>query len=343
VTAPYQAFYRGRRVLITGGLGFIGSNLARQLVELGADVLLIDSLIPDYGGNLFNIDGIEDAVRVNIADVRQQSSMNYLVRDREVIFNLAGQVSHVDSMADPYTDLEINCRSQLFILEACRNNNPRTKVVFAGTRQVYGKPDRLPVDETHLVRPVDVNGINKAAGEYYHLLYSHVFGIRACSLRLTNVYGPRQLIKHSRQGFIGWFIRLAVEDREIQIFGDGSQLRDFVYVDDAAEAFLRAGASEACNGEVFNIGGTEPISHRDLVALLLDVAGAGRVRYVEWPREKKIIDIGSFYADSSKFRAATGWEPRISLREGFARTIAYYRQHLARYLDEPEQTSVEAV
>jgi UDP-glucose 4-epimerase len=343
VTAPYQAFYRGRRVLITGGLGFIGSNLARQLVELGADVLLIDSLIPDYGGNLFNIDGIEDAVRVNIADVRQQSSMNYLVRDREVIFNLAGQVSHVDSMADPYTDLEINCRSQLFILEACRNNNPRTKVVFAGTRQVYGKPDRLPVDETHLVRPVDVNGINKAAGEYYHLLYSHVFGIRACSLRLTNVYGPRQLIKHSRQGFIGWFIRLAVEDREIQIFGDGSQLRDFVYVDDAAEAFLRAGASEACNGEVFNIGGTEPISHRDLVALLLDVAGAGRVRYVEWPREKKIIDIGSFYADSSKFRAATGWEPRISLREGFARTIAYYRQPLARYLDEPEQTSVEAV
>ena len=181
--------------------------------------------------------------------------MNYLVRDRDVIFNLAGQVSHIDSMRDPYTDLEINCRSQLTMLEACRNHNPGVKVVFAGTRQVYGRPDSLPVDETHLVRPTDVNGINKAAGEYYHLVYNNVFGVRACSLRLTNVYGPRQLIKHNRQGFIGWFIRLAIEDRTIQIYGDGSQLRDFVYVDDAADAFLRAGADDACNGEVFNVGG----------------------------------------------------------------------------------------
>ena len=205
----YRAFYRGRRVMITGGLGFIGSNLARQLVALGADVLLVDSLIPDYGGNLFNIDGIEDRVRVNVADVRQQSTMNYLVREQDVIFNLAGQVSHIDSMQDPYTDLEINCRSQLSMLEACRRNNPAVKVVFAGTRQVYGRPDSLPVTEQHLVRPTDVNGINKAAGEYYHLVYNNVFGVRACSLRLTNVYGPRQLIKHNRQGFIGWFIRLA--------------------------------------------------------------------------------------------------------------------------------------
>ena len=174
--------------------------------------------------------------------------MNYLVRDREVIFNLAGQVSHIDSMRDPYTDLEINCRSQLTLLEACRHHNPAAKVVFAGTRQVYGKPDRLPVDETHLVRPTDVNGINKVAGEYYHLVYNNVFGVRACSLRLTNIYGPRQLIRHNRQGFIGWFIRLAVEDKEIQIFGDGLQLRDFVYVDDAADAFLRAGATDAVNG-----------------------------------------------------------------------------------------------
>ena len=207
----YRDFYRGRRVMITGGLGFIGSNLARRLVDLGADVLLVDSLIPDYGGNLFNIDGIADRVRVNVADIRQQSTMNYLVRDREVIFNLAGQVSHIDSMRDPYTDLEINCRSQLTLLEACRNHNPAVKVVFAGTRQVYGRPDSLPVTETHLVRPTDVNGINKAAGEYYHLVYNNVFGVRACSLRLTNVYGPRQLIKHNRQGFIGWFIRLAIE------------------------------------------------------------------------------------------------------------------------------------
>ena len=333
----YEEFYRNRPVMITGGVGFIGSNLARRLVDLGANVLLVDSLIPGYGGNLFNIADIKDRLRLNVADVRQESTMNYLVRHVDVIFNLAGQVSHIDSMRDPYTDLEINCRSQLCLLEACRRNNPKAKVVYAGTRQVYGKPDTLPVTEQHLVRPTDINGINKVAGEYYHLVYNNVFGVRGCSLRLTNIYGPRQLVKHNRQGFIGWFIRLAVEDREIQIYGDGSQLRDFVFVDDAADAFLRAGASDACNGEVFNVGGLEPVSHRDLVELLLEVAGTGRVRYVEWPEDKKAIDIGSFYADSSRFRAATGWTPRVGLREGLARTVAYYREHLPQYL-EPEVT-----
>jgi UDP-glucose 4-epimerase len=330
---PYRDFYRDRKVMITGGLGFIGSNLARQLVGLGANVLLVDSLIPDYGGNLFNIDGIEGAVRVNVADIRQQSTMNFLVRDRAVIFNLAGQVSHIDSMRDPYTDLEINCRSQLTVLEACRNFNPGVKVVFAGTRQVYGRPDSLPVSENHLVRPTDVNGINKASGEYYHLVYNNVFGIRACSLRLTNVYGPRQLIKHNRQGFIGWFIRLAVEGRDIEIYGDGSQLRDFVYVDDAADAFLQAGAADACNGEVFNVGGSEPVSHRALTTLLIEVAGAGRARYIDWPPDKKAIDIGSFYADSSKFTRVTGWAPAIDLRDGLQRTVDFYRQHYDRYVD----------
>ena len=331
----FREFYRGRKVLITGGLGFIGSNLARQLVVLGAEVLLVDSLIPDYGGNLFNIDGVADRLRVNIADVRQQSTMNYLVQDREVIFNLAGQVSHIDSMRDPYGDLEINCRGQLTILEGCRNHNPNVKVVFASTRQVYGRPDSLPVNESHLVRPTDVNGINKAAGEYYHLVYNNVFGVRACSLRLTNVYGPRQLIKHNRQGFIGWFIRLAVENRVIQIYGDGSQLRDFVYVDDAVDAFLRAGADDACNGEVFNVGGDVPHSHRELTALLVEIAGSGRVEYVEWPADKKAIDIGSFYTDSSKFKSFTGWAPTVSLRDGFQRTLAFYRQYYRRYIDAP--------
>ena len=332
----YLEFYKGRRVMITGGLGFIGSNLARRLVELGADVLLVDSLIPDYGGNRFNIEGITEQVTVNVADVRQQSTMNYLVQDRAVIFNLAGQVSHIDSMRDPYTDLDINCRSQLTILEACRYHNPGVKVVFAGTRQVYGRPDSLPVDERHLVRPTDVNGINKAAGEYYHLLYNNVFGVRACSLRLTNVYGPRQLIKHNRQGFIAWFIRLALEDRTISIYGDGSQQRDFVYVDDAADAFLRAGASDACNGEVFNVGGAAPVSHRDLVRQLVSLAESGRVEFVDWPPEKKAIDIGSFYADSTKFKNATGWMPTVSLADGLATTLDYYRRHFARYV-EPEQ------
>jgi len=335
VTEAYREWYRGRRVMITGGLGFIGSNLARALVALDADVLLVDSLIPDYGGNLHNIAGIESRLRVNVADVRQQSSMNYLVRDREVIFNLAGQVSHIDSMRDPETDLEINCRGQLTMLEACRRHNTGAKVVYAGTRQVYGKPERLPVDEGHLVRPTDINGVNKAAGEYYHLVYNNVFGVRACSLRLTNVYGPRQLIRHNRQGFIGWFIRLAVEGKEIQIYGDGSQLRDFVYVDDVVDAFLRAGSTDTVNGDAFNVGGSEPISHRGLVQILIDVAGAGSVRFVDWPPDKKAIDIGSFYSNSEKFRATVGWHPQVSLKDGLRQTVEFYRANLPHYVEEP--------
>jgi UDP-glucose 4-epimerase len=331
----HLTFYRGRRVMITGGLGFIGSNLARELVSLGATVLIVDALHPDYGGNLFNISDVADRVRVNIADVRMQSTIAVLAKGQDVIFNLAGQVSHIDSMRDPYTDLEINCRAQLSILEACRANNPSVRIVYAGTRQVYGRPDYLPVDEKHLVRPADINGVNKAAGEYYHLLYNNVFDVRACSLRLTNVYGPRQLIKHNRQGFIGWFIRLALEDDEIQVFGDGLQMRDFVYVDDAADAFLRAGASNACDGDVFNVGGDEAITHKDLVALLLETAGTGRVRFVEWPPEKKRIDIGSFYTDSTKFQQATGWRPQVPLKEGLRRTILFYREHMHHYVDAP--------
>jgi UDP-glucose 4-epimerase len=326
--------------MITGGLGFIGSNLAHRLAALGARILIVDSLIPEYGGNLFNISGIEDKLRVNIADVRQQSTMNYLVRDHDVIFNLAGQVSHIDSMQDPYTDLEINCRSQLSILEACRRYNPAVKVVFAGTRQVYGRPDSLPVSEKHLVRPTDVNGINKAAGEYYHLVYNNVFGVRACSLRLTNVFGPRQLLKHNRQGFVGWFVRQVIENREIQLYGDRRQIRDFVYVEDAADAFLRAGASDVSNGQVFNVGGVETIAHRDLVEMLIEIAGAGRYRFVDWPPEKKAIDIGDFTTDSSLIARTLGWRATTTLRDGFTRTIRFYREHLAHYVPLASQIGV---
>jgi UDP-glucose 4-epimerase len=335
VSDAYRQWYRGRRVMITGGLGFIGSNLAHALVNLGAEVVLVDSLHPDYGANRFNISGLEAQVDVIEGDVRESALVADLVQGREVIFNLAGQVSHIDSMRDPQADLEINCRAQLTLLESCRQRNAAAKVVYAGTRQVYGKPTRLPVDESHVVRPTDVNGVNKAAGEYYHLVYHSAFGIRACSLRLTNVYGPRQLIRHNRQGFIGWFIRQAVEGSEIQIYGDGSQLRDFVYVDDAVDAFLRAGSSDDVNGDVFNVGGEKPISHRDLVQLLIATAGSGSVRHVDWPQEKKSIDIGSFYSDSSKFRTAVGWQPRVSLDEGLRRTIDFYREHLEHYLKEP--------
>ena len=326
-------FYRGRRVMITGGLGFIGSNLAIQLVDLGADVLLVDSLIPDSGGNLANIAAVKDRLRVNVADIRQASTMNYLVRGQDVIFNLAGQVSHIDSMRDPHTDLEVNCRAQLTLLEACRHHNPGVKVVFAGTRQVYGRPDALPVTEQHLVRPTDVNGINKVAGEYYHLVYNNVFGVRACSLRLTNVYGPRQLIDHNRQGFIGWFIRLAIDRREIQIFGDGSQIRDFVYVDDAAEAFLRAGATDAVNGEVFNVGGNEHWTHADLVALLVSLS-RGRVvplRRVaareEGDRHRQLLRRLLEVPD----RPPAG-RPTVRLRDGLERTMAFYRAHYDDYV-----------
>jgi UDP-glucose 4-epimerase len=333
VNGAYRQYYRGRRVLVTGGLGFIGSNLTRELVALGADVLVVDALLRDAGGNLFNIADVRDQVTVNISDVRNEAITNVLVADREVIFNLAGQVSHIDSMRDPYTDLEINCRAQLSMLESCRKFNPGVRVVYAGTRQVYGKPDRLPVDERHLVRPLDVNGVNKAAGEYYHLLYNNVFDVRACSLRLTNVYGPRQLVKHDRQGFIGWFIRLAVEGRDIPVFGDGSQLRDFVYVDDAVDAFLRAGASCACDGDVFNVGGDTPVAHADLVERLIAAAGGGRIRFVEWPADKKRIDIGSVYSDSAKFSATTGWRPTVPLDEGLQRTVAFYREYLPHYVE----------
>ena len=328
----YLDAYRGRRLLVTGGLGFIGSNLARRLVDLGAHVSIVDALIPDHGGNRFNIAGFEDRITLHVVDVRDSATMRRLVEGQDVVFNLAGQVSHIDSMRDPYTDLEINCRSQLTVLEACRNHNPRVKVVFAGTRQIYGKPDALPVTERHLVRPTDVNGINKAAGEYYHLVYNNVFGVRATALRLTNIYGPRQLLKHNRQGFIGWFIRLAIEDQEIQVFGDGSQVRDFVYVDDAVEAFLAAGAIDAVNGEAFNVGGEEHIAHRDLVKMLVELAGRGRYTFVEWPPEKKVIDIGSFYADSTLFKTRTSWTPAVKLAEGLRRTVEYYRPRMASYV-----------
>ncbi len=291
----------------------------------------VDSLLPDYGGNLFNLDGYEDRVRINVADVRGHA-MEYLVRDQDVLFNLAGQVSHIDSMTDPFTDLEINCRSQLWILEAVRKSNPGMKIVYAGTRQIYGKPQRLPADETHPLNPTDVNGINKISGELYHLVYHSVYGIRASSLRLTNTYGPRQLIRHSRQGFIGWFVRKAVLGEEIEIFGDGLQRRDFDYVDDVVDAFLRAGASDAVDGGVFNLGGDEPVSLLDLVKLLVEIAGGGTYRIVPFPPERKRIDIGDFYSDSSRLRQTLGWKPSVNLREGLTRTVEYYRKHKDRYL-----------
>jgi UDP-glucose 4-epimerase len=320
--ADYREFYRGRRVMITGGLGFIGSNLAHALVALGADVLLVDSLIPDYGGHLFNIAGIEDRVRVNVADVRQQSTMDYLVRDREVIFNLAGQVSHIDSMRDPFTDLEINCRSQLTILEACRRNNPGVKVVYAGTRQVYGKPDYLPVDEKHLVRPTDVNGINKVAGEYYHLVYNNVFGVRGCSLRLTNVFGPRQDPSSPYSGVISLFISALMEGRQPTIYGDGGQTRDFTYVANVVDGVLRACHAPDASGRVINVATAGRVSLNELFSTLCRIT---RVSVQPRYDEPRTGDVRDSQADLSLARTLLGYEPLVSFEEGLRRTVEWYR------------------
>ena len=327
----YQRAFKAKRALITGGLGFIGSNLARRLVDLGAQVLLVDSLIPEYGGSLYNIADFEDKVQVNISDVRDEHSMRYIVQGQDYLFNLAGQTSHLDSMADPDTDLEINCRAQLAILEACRKYNPKIKIVFASTRQIYGKPEYLPVDERHLLRPVDVNGINKMAGEWYHILYNNVHDLRACALRLTNTIGPRMRVRDARQTFLGIWVRLVLEGKPFEVWG-GEQLRDFSYVDDAVDAFLMAAASDAANGQALNLGDPGVISLKDLAELLIEVNAGGEFVVRTFPADRKRIDIGDYYADYSRIRNVLGWEPKVPLREGLKRTLDYYREHLPQYV-----------
>jgi UDP-glucose 4-epimerase len=323
--------FAGRRVLITGGAGFIGSHLARRLVRLGARVTVVDSLIPEYGGNLRNLAGIERKVRLHISDVRDAHSLPQFVTGQHFLFNLAGQTSHLDSMTDPQTDLDINTRAQLSILEACRRHNPGIRIVFASTRQVYGRPDHLPVDEQHPLRPVDVNGINKLAGESYHLLYLEVHGISTCVLRLTNTIGPGMRVKDARQTFLGVWIRALVEGRPFEVWG-GKQVRDFTYVSDAVEAFLLAAASPAAVGRIFNLGGRERISLRALADLLIEINGGGRYVTRTYPADRRKIDVGDFYADYGLIERTLDWRPRTPLRTALARTLAYYRRELRHYL-----------
>jgi UDP-glucose 4-epimerase len=323
--------FKNAKVLITGGLGFIGSNLTKRLVDMGADVLLVDSLIPEYGGNFYNISGIEDKVNVNISDVRDPHSMRYLVQDKDFLFNLAGQTSHIDSMADPFTDMEINCHAQLSILEACRHHNPGVKIVYASTRQIYGKPDYLPVAESHPLRPVDVNGINKMAGEWYHVLYDSAYGIRSCVLRLTNTIGPRMRIKDARQTFVGIWMRLLLEGKPFEVWG-GEQLRDFTYVDDCVDAMMMAASSEKANGQVFNLGGDCVISLKDLAKKLIEANGSGNYINCTFPDDRKKIDIGNYYSDYTLIRETLGWKPKISLEEGLKKTIEFYQKNMKYYI-----------
>lgn len=323
--------FTGSDVLITGGLGFIGSALARRLVHLGAKVTLVDSLIPEYGGNPFNIHDIRDEVIVDPTDVRDAAAMARLIKRRQFLFNLAGQTSHLDSMTDPITDLNINAAAQLQILEACRLHNRELKIVFASTRQVYGRPQYLPVDEKHPINPVDVNGINKLAGEWYHLLYNDVYGIRACALRLTNTYGPGMRVKDARQTFLGIWIRGLIEQLPIQIFGTGEQRRDFNFVSDVIEALLLAAASNNSEGQVFNLGDRNHISLKELAELLVRINGGGRYQLAPFPEDRKAIDIGDYYSDFKKIEKALGWSPRTTLEEGLRRTLEYYRQNQTQY------------
>jgi UDP-glucose 4-epimerase len=327
----FRRVFSGKRVLVTGGLGFIGSNLTRTLLALGARVTVVDSLMPEYGGNRRNIAGISGRIKVHVADVRDWPRLPSLVRGQDYLFNLAGQTSHMDSMTDPQTDLDINCRAQLAILEACRLHNPTIRIVFASTRQIYGRPDYLPVDELHPLRPVDVNGINKIAGESFHLLYSRVHGIAATALRLTNTIGPRMRIKDARQTFVGVWIRRLLEGKPIEVWG-GTQLRDFTYVDDAVQAFLLAAARPQAIGGVFNLGGPAPIALQRLAELLVELNGGGEFLLREFPAERKKIDIGDYYADDRLIAKRLGWKWQTDLRTALARTLEFYRAELRHYV-----------
>jgi UDP-glucose 4-epimerase len=328
----HAAEYSGLKVLVTGGLGFIGSNLVGALASSGAEVTVVDSMIPEYGGNLRNLEGIGTGkVRVNMSDVRDHQTLPHLMRGKDVLFNLAGQTSHVDSMTDPETDLEINARAQLSILETCRLHNPGIRVVFASTRQIYGRPLYLPVDEHHPLQPVDVNGINKLAGEGYHILYSDVYGISSTVLRLTNTIGPRMRVKDARQTFVGVWVRNLVAGMPFEVWG-GDQLRDFTYVDDAVDAFLLAGSRPEAIGRVFNVGGTPPVSLRELARMMVEINGGGNFDVRPFPEDRRKIDIGDFYANDTLLRETLGWDHNTTLASAVEQTLEYYRRELPYYL-----------
>ena len=325
------AHFSGLKVMVTGGLGFIGSNLARRLVQLGARVSVVDALIANFGGNLANLHDVADKLEIHEVNLSDKAAIERLVVGCDVIFNLAGNVSHIDSMRDPVTDLNANVLAQIVLLEACRSHAPKARIVFASTRQIYGRPAYLPVDERHPLQPVDVNGINKMAAEAYHTLYTQVYGLWTASLRLTNTYGPRMRIKDARQTFLGIWLRKVLEDGVFEVWG-GDQQRDLTYVDDVVDAFLLTATQAQAAGQIYNIGGCPPVSLLSLACSLTQLAGSGRFEHKEFPPERKRIDIGDYFADDRRFRNLTGWAPRVTLEEGLATTVDYYRELLPAYV-----------
>lgn len=325
--------YRNKNALITGGLGFIGSNLAIRLVAAGARVTIVDSSVPGCGANPYNIEPVRQQVKVIPHPICEPAEFSDEIRTSDVIFNLAGEISHVHSMDFPERDMQINAVAQLQFLEACRNLAPGVRIVYASTRQVYGVPRYLPVDESHPVNPIDFNGVHKYAATTYHLLYSSLGEIDAVAMRLTNVYGPRMALNVPCQGFLSTFLRRLLRGEPLEVFGDGQQLRDPLYVDDAVEAFLRAGEATPLLSRIYNVGGPAPITLLEIAQIASRVAGGGTVRTRPFPEPQKAIDIGSYYTDSSRIRAELGWEPEVRFEEGIGRTLAYYRKELVQYLD----------
>ena len=323
--------FKDKKVLITGGCGFIGSNLARHLVKSGAYVTIIDSMLPIYGGNFANISDIRSMVNLNISDVRDEHAMSHLIQGQDYLFNLAGQTSHIDSMNDPRSDLEINVIAQLSILEAARKLNPQVRIVFASTRQLYGKPQYLPVDETHPIVPVDINGIHKLAGEGYHMLYNKVYGIPTTCLRLTNTYGPGMRVKDARQTFLGIWIKQILSGEVIKVFGDGEQQRDFNYVDDVVDALILSATREKAIGQVLNLGSNEVISLRKLADQLVQINGSGKWELIPFPPDRKAIDIGDYYGDWGKAKSILDWSPKVGLKSGLEQSLSYYENNQETY------------
>lgn len=323
--------YHDKQVLITGGLGFIGSNLARTLVREGARVTLIDNLSPRCGGNQFNVAGIERKLRIVFGNAQDPAVLKPLLAGQDFLFNLAGQTSHQDSMLAPFEDLHVNCEGPLAALEAARLVNPEVRIVFASTRQVYGRPQYYPVDEKHPVLPVDINGVHKLAGEFYHQLYSQVHGLKTIILRLTNTIGPRMHIRDARQTFFGVWIRCAMEEQPFEVWG-GSQLRDFTYIDDAVAALLAAGTCPRSSGDIFNLGGDRVISLSDLAKMLVELRPKASFKVRRYPAARKVIDIGDYFADDRKFREQTGWQPATPLPAAISRTLRFYDSHWKEYV-----------